>query len=146
MWRLRKWIAVLFLCVVLFVGCQITPDSAGEKQYQLDLKKAAQFEEYSEVTLSVLAVLGSIFPYLLPVVGIGVGALGAWRKVKPKLIEARSEANLFYDTTDALVAGIESFKKTNPDDWQKLEEPLVKAIGPKAENAIRALRGLPPKA
>ena len=50
---------------------------------------------------------------------------------------------MYYSVASAVVEAIEQFKEENPDDWDKLEIELTKLIGPKAENIIRALRGLP---
>jgi len=147
---MKKWFKVLLLAVVLSVGLtgcvESTDPASGETQYALDAEKAAEVEKYVETGITVLMALSVIWPGLIPagLAAILIGALAAFRKIKPQLVDAKSEAEQYHSTTASVVAAIEAFKESNPDDWTKLEEKLKKALGPAAENIIRALRGLPP--
>lgn len=86
------------------------------------------------------------------IAGIAAGALGAWKKVKPGLTVAKTEAEQYHATSAALVQALESFKETNPTEWDKMGALIAaelnkQGIDPKnIENVIRALRGLPAKA
>ena len=147
---MKKWIVVLLLAAVLSVGlagCVKSTDPAtGESQYALDAEKAAEVEQYVETGITILMALSVIWPGLIPaaLLAILIGALAAFRKVKPQLVEAQTEAQQYYSVTESVVVAIEAFKESNPDDWMKLEEKLKKALGPAGENIIRALRDLPP--
>jgi len=98
---------------------------------------------------AIEATATSIWPVLTPVItaiaGIITAAAGAWKSMRPKLLEARDRADKYYIVTAGLVNGIESFHKENPEAWNKLKEKLSGVLGPNSENAIRALRGLPAK-
>jgi len=94
-------------------------------------------------------------PIAGPISGIIGGALltalGLWRKVKPRIMDAENKAELSHAVSASLVEAIEMFKKDNPGEWAKLEPKIDKALktaglDPKViENVIRGLRGLPPK-
>ncbi len=147
---MKKWFKVLLLAVVLSVGLtgcvESTDPVSGETQYALDTEKVAEVEKYVETGITILMALAVIWPGLIPagLIAILVGALAAFRKVKPQLADAKSEAEQYHSVTASVVAAIEAFKESNPDDWTKLEEKLKKVLGPAAENIIRALRGKPP--
>ena len=134
-------------CFLLLVGGCVTSidPETGAKGVSVDPNVAAQIEGGSAAAVGILTVLGSMWPILIPIAtGIG-GVMGALRTSKPKLVAAQSEASMYYSATEAIVNAIEGFKDVCPDEWKKLEQSLAKSIGPKAENLIRALRGLPPK-
>ena len=98
-----------------------------------------------------IAVAGAstFWPIAAPIFeGIGIlllGIGGTWLKLRRPLTEAQGEAKQFYGVTAALVESIKQWRLERPEDWKYLEEKLSNAIGDKAENVIRALRGLPPK-
>ncbi len=139
---------ILASCLLmLLAGCEvITNPATGEKEYHLSPKDANSIEDSGEITVGVLGALGILWPVLLPIAGYAGGALRMFRKLKPKLTTAKTEAETYHSATDSIVAAIESFKTDYPKEWTILESKLNKAIGPKAENVIRALRGLPSKA
>lgn len=144
----RKWILFMIVsAVLLFVsGCLMRIDPiTGERTYQIDPNAIPAYEETAEAAIGILAILSTIWPVLLPAVGIAAGVYGTWKKVKPQLATAQSEAAMYHTATKSVVTAIENFKINNPKEWLILEERLKKAIGPNAENVIRALRGLPPK-
>ena len=140
---MKKWILVLF-AICLLSGCITGMDAEGNKTYQLDPNTGAKIEQGVETGVTILSVASVIWPFLLPfAAGLG-SAYGIYRKsVKPKFETAQTEAEMYYSVASAVVEAIEQFKEENPDDWDKLEIELTKLIGPKAENIIRALRGLP---
>ena len=151
--RLVAW-GLLIVITLSPLACVVTKDpETGEKTYAVDPNKAGEVERTVDAAAIVLSLLGGIWPVLIPI-GTGVvGALAAWRKMKPKLTEAQSEAKLYHTIGLATVIGIEEFKKLYPKEWDSLMTSLEKIkdkiINPedrlKIDNLIRALRGLPPK-
>ena len=132
---------VLLLCVG---GCLKTITD-GKKTYSIDPNEAVKYEKPVEDTVNILNALSPLFPVLIPfATGLG-GIYGAYKLQKPKLTKAQSESELYHNTAGSLVAALEKFKETNPNEYAKLKERLVKTIGSDTENVIRALRGLPPK-
>ncbi len=101
------------------------------------------------LTPTTVATGSAIWPVLAPILqvagGLLAGLFAMWRKLRKPLTEAQGEAKQFYGITAALVESIKQWKLERPDDWEYLEAKIVSAIGSKAENVIRALRGLPPK-
>jgi len=130
--------------LLLVPGCEIVKDG-GQKIVRIDPNQAAKVEGAAEATIGILEALTAIWP----VAGIGVAGLGtalaAWRKAKKNLTEKQSESQMYYNATAALVEAIGDYRDANPDKWAKLKKQLEDAIGPEAENVIRAIRGLEPK-
>jgi hypothetical protein len=147
--RSKGWL--LMVCVLgLTAGCITGTDPVtGEKTYSVDPNAAGKVE-------AVAQAVGSLTPLLGPtgalVGGVILGAVGAWRKVKPSLTEARTQADHYHAATTATVEALEQFKESSPEAWTKLGELIddrlsKQGIDPKTiENVIRAIRGLPPKA
>jgi len=135
-------------------GCRKATDvDTGKEFWTVDPNKAQKFEQVVDTTSQILAILGILWPALLPV-GTGIaGALAVWRKYKPKLTQAESEALLYHSLGGIMVDGVEKFKELHPNEAKELlwalEQIKDKILSPeerrKIENLIRALRGLPPK-
>jgi len=143
---------VIGLTVLAVGGCLKTQDpTTGETTISLDpnspiVAGAEGAAEAVGIALPLLGPLGGL---------IGGGlltALAAWRKYKPLLVTAKTEAEQFHAAATATVLGIEEFKKENPEAWTKLGaliEPQLSKVGLtplEVENVIRAIRGLPVKA
>lgn len=141
---MKKLLGVaLVLCLV--VGCIQQQDETGEPTVVIDPEVVATIDgvaEFGDVAVAVAGPLSIYWPPAAGIAGIIAGVVGAWRKMKPKLTKAETEASKAYVVTEAIVYAIEEFKKTNRDDWEKLKSQLTKTIGPETENVIRALRGL----
>jgi len=138
---MKTRLLIVALCLICMSGCIKTATDDGET-YSLDEKAAAKIEAPAEAAVSIMAILSAFYPVLIPVTTAGGAAIATWLKIKPQLTTARTEAELYYDTTAAIVEAIEAWKENDPDDWAALEERLKKAIGPNALNVIRGLRGL----
>lgn len=139
---------VLLLAVILLAigSCTKYIDPiTGEKMVAVDSNAVAVVEPYAETGIGALGALSGFIPVLAPFATLAIGIYGTWKKIKPKLTQAQTEATMYHSATESIVVAIEDFKKTYPDKWAELEAKLVKSIGPKTENIIRALRGLGPK-
>lgn len=142
--RCRKWLLVAVVlgsfavgsCVQTDKGTQLRPDVAA------GLDRAAGT---TETLAPLLPLVSAFWPPAAAIGGILAGLIGMWKKLKPQVTEAQDEAYLNYTVVAALVESIEKWKEGRPDDWAYLKTKLEKAIGPKAEAVIRALRNLPPK-
>jgi len=144
----RVKLAVLTVClaaVLTVAGCVITKDEKGVKHYTADPNAIAKVESGATATISVLTMLGSIFPQLIGtgIITILASILATWRIIKPKLVAEQTRASLYYNTTASIVQAIEDFKELSPADWAKVEVIFKDKLGPEAVNVIRALRGLP---
>lgn len=137
---------VLGLIVLGCIGCITATDPVtGEQMMGVDPNIATAIESGAQATIGILAILGTLWPVLIPIgTGIG-GALVTWRKVKPKLTEAQSEATMYHSATESVVTALEDFKEKYPEGWDKLKAEFTHTIGSNTENIIRAIRGLPPK-
>jgi hypothetical protein len=123
--------------------------------YAVDANVVAKAEKPVEGTITLLTVLATIWPDLIPptILMILASIFGTWLKIKPKLTAAQTRAQIAYNASAATILGIEEFKKAAPDQWDKLCQQLeaikAKIIKPEdaliIENFIRGLRGLPPK-
>lgn len=139
---------VLISCwLLLLVGSCVSGVDlvTGEPTVGIDPNISAKIESGAEATIGILTILGAFWPILIPIMtGIG-GGLATWRKIKPKLTEAQSEATMYYSATESVVTAIEDFKEKYPEEWDKLKAECSHTIGPQAENVIRAILGKPPK-
>ena len=138
---MKKWLIITVLLLGA-CGCVKSVNSEGKTIYRADPCSLARIEKGTEGVISVLTILGAFWPALLPVAAAGVGVYGTYKKIKPKLLESQTEANLYHTTTHALVTAIEDLKINNPEAWSKLKEEI--RVGPQVESVIRALRGKPP--
>ena len=137
---------VLLICALLVLvalaGCVETNGGVA-----LDPNVVAKVETTTETALSIATILGAIWPAIIPFVTAAGGIYGTWLKVKPKLLEEQSRAMMYANITKWSVKTIEDFKAANPEKWEELEKKYwTDIIGKEAENVIRELRGLPPKA
>ncbi len=152
MWCL--WLAMMLGLTLGMASCRkVTDVDTGKQFWTVDPNKAQKIEQGVDAVSRILAILGILWPVLLPV-GTGVaGALAVWGKYKPQLTQAESETLLYHTLGSVTVDGLEKFKELYPEEWKKLlaemEAVKGKILSPeerrKIENLIRALRGLPPK-
>lgn len=141
---MNKWlIVVMLLCVS---GCIAETNEQDETTYRADPCSVAKFERSAEGAISLMGILSVFWPALIPVATGAAGIYGTYKKVKPKLDVARTEANLYHTSTHTLVAVIEEVKLKQPELWVKLKPFLEDSqMGRNIENVILALRNLPPK-
>lgn len=143
---MKKLYLVFCLGTILFaVGCVKTIDSSGKPQYSIDPNTGEAVQTGLDVGAATATGVSAVWPFAVPVSIILTALAGIWRKTNPVLAQATTEAQKYFDVTNSIVTGIESFKEVAPEQWEKLSEQLSKAIGPEVENVIRALRNLPPK-
>ena len=80
-----------------------------------------------------------------------LGALAVWKKVKPSLMEAKTEAAQYQAAASATVTAIEELKTIAPEACEKLKSLVDTKLSDQGidplivENVIRALRGLEAK-
>ena len=134
-----KIISIILLC--LLAGCAVTP--TGETV--ITPEGVETIDAIAAVAEPLGASLILLWPSLAGVGGILAGAAGAWRKMKPKVVEAQSERDIAEAAGEATAYALEEFKKAHPDEWADLSRILGDHHGPVVESFYRALRGLPPK-
>ncbi len=154
---MKKQMLTLVVCMILAVGvagCVTGTDPVtGQEQVLIDPNVASQAEAGAEVATAILELLTPFFSWAFPALTALAAGLGIWRKMKPQLVKAQSEAEMYHSVASSTVLGIEEFKKLYPDEWGKLVMKLDilkdEIISPedrlKIENVIRGLRGLSPK-
>lgn len=102
-----------------------------------------------DAVASVAEPLGTSLAILYPpaaVLGAALaGVFGAWRRMKPKVVEAETGRDIAEAAGDATSFALEEFKKAHPEEWSTLSDYLSKHHGPVVESFYRALRGLPPR-
>ena len=145
---MKKWlISIVFvLCMSCLSGCDKEIDDQGNVTYRADPCTVAKVEQGTEAGISLLGILSVFWPALIPVATAAAGVYGTYKKVKPKLDIARTEANLYHTSTHTLVAVIEELKRKQPELWAKLKPYLEDSkMSKNIENVILALRNLPAK-
>lgn len=137
-------ISISALMAVSVIGCQ--QSQSGEPVLKEDAIVAIdKGAEIAEAAGQTAVSLGFIWPPATVIGGLLVGAAGAWRKMKPKVIEAERNAELATYAGEATAFAIEEFKKANPEEWATLSQILRDNHGLTVENFYRGLRGLPMK-
>lgn len=144
------YITVVCMAIVILLlmvsGCIAETNEQGETTYKADPCTVKKVEQSVEAGISLLGILSVFLPVLIPVATGAAGIYGTYKKVKPKLDVARTEANLYHTSTHTLVAVIEEIKLKQPELWKKLKPFLEDSkMGKNIENVILALRGKPPK-
>ena len=110
--------AVGLMLMIAPAGCEKSYTGTGETQYRLDPNAVAVAEKGAEVTIGTLTTLAALWPELLGIAGTLAGALGVWRlKIKPKLMDARSESEMWQSVAYSLVQAIDVYKTAYPQDW-----------------------------
>jgi hypothetical protein len=142
----------LVIGLIFMAGCVTYPikDANGvvvATRTSLDPNNAAvkAVEPVLQAGQAVSTGLSVVWPVGTLIAGIFGATLAAWRKYKPLLTIAQTKADQAYNATSAVVTAIEKYKTDNPANWAALQAELEKAVGPTAENIIRAIRGLPAK-
>jgi len=131
---MKTWMYILILLVV--VGGCVTGDD-GKRTLDPNIEAAAdKVADVGLIAVSAGQAFSGLWPPLAGVLTVASLIFGGWKSRK---------ASNAYGLTQALVTSIEAWKKERPDDWLYLEAKLTKAIGPQAENIIRAMRGMPAK-
>lgn len=141
---------IMWLTIVIFVGlavfgCTVGSDPNGVPTVRIDAEKAEQFEKGAEAGISIMTALEVVWPGAAVLSTALATALAAWRNQKGKVIIEQSKAKMYHSASAGLVEAIADYRENNPNAWGKLKEELEAAIGPEAENVIRAIRGLPEK-
>jgi hypothetical protein len=150
-----KRIRVLFLLmfVLAFInGCVVSKNADGSKSYSVDPKFLNKAEEVGESTVGLAEALA---PLLGPAGGIVAGGLATGlavlKKVKPKLEKSQKDYELSNTVASISVEAIEQIKKDHPQVWDAVKTKITKECEESGldtrvvKNAIRGLRGLPPK-
>jgi len=140
--------------VLLIAGCatwyETTP--GGDPNDPNDIVLSAEGKQIETLAQGGAAVAQGASILWAPaglISGALVSFLGAMRKYKPQIKEAKTQSESFYAVASTLVHTIEKLKTNYPQDWESHLEPLLKKyIDPKGnvEAVIRALRGVPPVA
>jgi hypothetical protein len=133
------WIPAMAAC--LLAGCATTPAGAPT----LSVEAVETIDAVAEVAIPLGSSLALLWPPAAVIGGILAGVGGAWKKMKPKLADARSDLDFAEAAGEATAYAIEEFKKAHPEEWSDLSTALREHHGPEIENYFRALRGLPPK-
>lgn len=139
--KLLTWLTILLFSALVVSGCEELKRAA-----QADPNTTEALEGAAEAGVGILQALAVLWPGAAAgAAGLGV-ALKAWRSAKKNLATSETNSEQYYHATESLVEAIHNYREENPDKWKKLKAELKEAIGPEAENVIRAIRMLPPKA
>jgi hypothetical protein len=137
-----KLTLLIMLCVL--VGCTTTP--TGETVMSSETVDTIDvIAGVAEPLGATAASLAFLWPPATAIGALIVGAAGAWRKMKPKIVLAENERDIAEAAGEATSYAIDEFKKAHPDAWSELSGYLRDNHGPVVESFYRALRGLPPK-
>lgn len=127
---MKKLLLMLTVLVVLsFASCDVVQHDEQGKPY-ITAETAAKIERgvtTAEEVGQAATALGVIWAPLFTVGGIIGGAVGAWRKYRPKIEAAESNAKLAGSVAEALVETIEDFKVNKPSEWSDALKPHLMA-------------------
>ena len=140
-------IALLLPLFISGAGCSLMQTNPDGTQ-SVDPAKVEAVDNVIAVVEPVgqtLTALSVVNPALGVIGGLLVGIAGAWKKMKPEIETAKTEADIASSAGVATAQAIEEFKTKFPDEWGKLEAFFTKYHGQTVENFYRALRDLPPK-
>lgn len=137
---MRNALILLILPVLLSLSCEEL-----KRATTADPNTTIALEGAAEAGVGILRALAVIWPGAAVGAGALATALTAWRKAKGKLATSETSSEQYYHATESLVSAINDYHKENPENWDKLKSKCESAIGPEAENVIRAIRGLPLK-
>jgi hypothetical protein len=139
-------LGVLAACMI--PGCLTLTDPNGVQYTTLDPNVVGKVETGVQGVAAVAPLFGAAGAAIAAAL---TGALAVWRKVKPGLMVAKTQAQQYHAAASATVTALEEYKKVAPDQWNslgKLIEDQLKKCGLDqlaVENVIRGLRGLSPK-
>lgn len=145
--KFRNWLLIVGVSIMLAFscfGCIKSTDTQGRTTYQADPNIVTKVEQGVEQSIGILTILGAFWPILLPIATAVGGGLATYKKIKPQVTSAQTEAKIYYNTTASIVVAIEDLKKQNPKSWEDLRDRLYDTIGENGEAVIRGMRGLPP--
>ncbi len=145
-------ISIMLLVLLALAGCVSVKSDDGTTKWKLAPEVLEKAEEVGE---GALGLLGALAPLLGPAGGIALGGLATGltilKKAKPKLRDAQTKHELYNTVASISVDTLEVIKKDHPKVWEKLSDKLQKEVEDSGldtkavKNAIRGLRGLPPK-
>lgn len=141
----------MFSIITSLQGCVDYVNSTGQEVTRLSDETAAVLDKASElapIAKDTLVGVGIAFPAVAGVLGIVGGAIsaffGAYKKYRPQITAEHNKAEVYGNTTKALVYAIEEFKATNSEDWETLKQALMfelkDKVGPEYLAIIDALR------
>ena len=149
---MKRVIVTMAVMVFIVVGCITVPNSGDpndgtRKVLDPNNPTLVNAEITAEGVGGLIALMG--FP---AIGGVLTGAVGLWKGLKPKIVEAqkneveaeRKEA-LATAAAQTAVDGIERLKTLSPESWTKLKPIYVDMMktAPLIEAFLRELRGLP---
>lgn len=148
---MRKYLLIIAM-LFLFTGCITETADDGTTTKVLDPNTVANIESGVESGALIAELLAPLLGPVSYLIGGGLlTALGVWRKVKPRIMDAEGKAEVGHAVTASLVEAIEVLKREHPDKWLILKPKIDAAIAKSGmdsavlENIIRGIRGLPPK-
>ncbi len=132
--KTRIIIIVIAAALVLAGGCEIAQQTGnpGATKFTTDVGDTA------EAASQIMSIVGLWWP---PALGIGAllaGIGGTARKLKPRIAEARDEAELYAVTVEELVRAIEKLKNTNGEGWNILKREIT--MDSDSEDLIKAIK------
>jgi hypothetical protein len=162
---MKKWLSKIWWVIVPIIlmlgmyGCisYIDPET-GQKLYSADpnngIIKAFDWvaRTVPAVTPAAAVVASVFFPGVVPIVtlvaGLLGGLIGAWKKLKPQVVQAQTLTTQTRTVLTSVITAIEDYKTANPAEWEKLKVELQKFIpkGSTADDLISVIRGVLPVA
>lgn len=134
-------IALMIGICLLFTGCG--PETAEI----ISDPNVVVIESAVEGAVGVVGLLGTLWPALIPIGTAGAGILAAYKRLKPKIIEANKENEKYYAAGETLATVLEDIKTNEPDLWEKIGPKIADATKTASdiEETIRGFRHLEPK-
>lgn len=135
---MKKTLIIVSLMVILTAGCQmfdVKPDGRRVLTPQASERIDAGVDTVEYLSEAAMAA-GMFWPGLSAIGALGLGIAGTVRKMKPKVDEAKSNAELAGQAMTEVVKAIEKYKLNSPDGWAKLKSELMDLTSPMTKKII----------
>ena len=149
---MKKVIVLAVLAMMLVGGCRVIYEKTPDGEYILkeDVQKTLDIGETIGTTVGGLApLIDPISATGGAILGIVAAIAGYVARIKPRIKNLENRNEVGAAAGHAVVEAIETLKTVSPKSWESLGPEIEKHLeqyGLPAENFLRELRGLLPKA
>ena len=144
------FVLVMLFGTVMYSGCQTYMNEQDQVTTRLSDEATETLDRavvLAPVVTDALVGVGLAFPGIAGTLGLVAGIIGglagAYKKYRPELTKEQEKAQIYSNTTKAIVYAIEQFKQSNGRNWSQLKgalkDELLEKVGPEALAVIEAL-------
>lgn len=124
-WK-QIYFGLLMAWLFLFAGCAELMQPVNNEPNAPPL-----IEPVVETGIGLGQLLGTLWPPLLPIATAAGGIFAGYKRLKPKLQQAQTDADKYFAAGETLASVLDDIKKNQPETWQ--------VIGPKIADATKSI-------